>query len=232
VSRRRSLHLAAIVAGIAALVAVCLLVHPVREALGHAAAGDTTALREQLRGTGVAGVLLLYALMLAHAVVPFPAEITNLVCGFAYGIPGALAICITGWFVSAMVTYAIGRTAGRPLVTRLAGPERMAAAEALMERGGWPALLVLRLLPIVPFSGVGYVAGATRVPAFRFAWTSAIGAIPLIAIAVILGSRLEHFSVTDPLVWGTLGGFLLLFLISHPIVRRFQRARGRLREPV
>jgi uncharacterized membrane protein YdjX (TVP38/TMEM64 family) len=225
VDRRRSLHLAAIVAGIAALIAICLAVNPVREALDHAAHGDTTALREQLRGTGAAGVLLLYALMLAHAIVPFPAEITNLVCGFAYGIPGGLAICVTGWFASALLTYAVGRVAGRPLVTRLAGDERMLAAENLMERGGWPALLVLRLLPIVPFSGVGYVAGATRVPLVRFAWTSAVGAIPLIAIAVILGSRLEHFSVTDPLVWGTVGGFLLLFLVSHPIVRRFQRSR-------
>ena len=53
-------------AGVAALVALCLLVHPLREAIGHAAHGDTSALREQLRGTGVAGVVLLYGLMLAH----------------------------------------------------------------------------------------------------------------------------------------------------------------------
>jgi uncharacterized membrane protein YdjX (TVP38/TMEM64 family) len=225
VSRRRSLHVTAAVAGLAALLAACLLVGPVNEALRHAASGDTTALREQLRGTGAGGVILLYVLMLAHAVVPFPAEITNLVAGFAYGIPGAMAICISGWFASALCTYAIGRYAGRPLVERLAGPERMAAAEALMERGGWPALIVLRLLPIVPISGVGYVAGATRVPLVRFAWTSAVGMIPLIAIAVILGSRLEHFSVTDPLVWGMLGGFALLVAASHPIARRFQRAR-------
>jgi uncharacterized membrane protein YdjX (TVP38/TMEM64 family) len=224
-SLRRSPHLAAVVVGTAALIALCLLVHPVREALGHAAHGDTTALREQLRGTGAAGILLLYALMLAHAVVLFPAEITNLVCGFTYGIAGGIAIATSGWFLSALVTFAIGRVAGRPLVTKLAGAERMRAAEGLMERGGWPVLIVLRLLPLVPFSGVGYVAGATRVPLARFAWTSLIGSIPLIVIAVILGSRLQHFSVTDPLVWGTLAGFAALFLLSHPVVRRIQRAR-------
>lgn len=225
-TRRRSLHVLAVIAAVAALVATCLLVHPVREALGHAASGDTTALRDQLRGTGAGGILLLYALMIAHAVVPFPAEITNLVAGFAYGIPGGLAICATGWFASALATYAVGRVAGRPLIERLAGPRRIAAAEAMMERGGWPALLILRLLPVVPFSGVGYVAGATHVPLGRFAWTSAVGAIPLIAIAVVLGSRLEHFSVTDPLVWGMLLGFGLLFLVAHPLTRRWQRARG------
>jgi uncharacterized membrane protein YdjX (TVP38/TMEM64 family) len=231
VTRRRSLQVLAVIVSVGALVAVCLLVHPVREALGHAASGDTSALREQLRGTGVAGILLLYSLMLAHALVPFPAEITNLVAGFAYGIPGAMAICATGWFLSALLTYAVGRHAGRPVIVRLAGERRVEQAEALMERGGWPALLILRLLPVVPFSGVGYVAGATNVPLGRFAWTSAVGAIPLIAIAVVLGSRLEHFSVTDPLVWGMIGGFAALIAISHPLSRRWQRSRA-VREPV
>jgi uncharacterized membrane protein YdjX (TVP38/TMEM64 family) len=226
VTGRRSLQVLAVIASIAALGVIGLLIHPVHEAVGHAASGDTTALRRQLRGTGVAGVLLLYVLMLLHIVLLFPAEIINLVAGFTYGIPVAMAICVSGWFVSAMGTYALGRVAGRPLVAKLAGAERLASAEALMERGGWPALLILRLLPVVPFSGVGYVAGATHVPVGRFAWTSAVGAIPLIVIAVVLGSRLEHFSVTDPLVWGALGGFAALILISHPLTRRWQRSRA------
>jgi uncharacterized membrane protein YdjX (TVP38/TMEM64 family) len=226
VTHRRSLQVLAVIAAVATLVAVALLVGPVREAGGHAASGDTTALREQLRGTGVSGVLLLYALMLGHIVLLFPAEVINLVAGFTYGIPVAMAICVSGWFASAMGTYALGRIAGRPVVEKLAGARRLADAEALMERGGWPALLILRLLPVVPFSGVGYVAGATHVPVGRFAWTSAIGAIPLIAIAVVLGSRLEHFSVTDPLIWGSLGGFALLIAISHPLAKRWQRSRA------
>jgi uncharacterized membrane protein YdjX (TVP38/TMEM64 family) len=230
-ARRRSLQVLAVVLSVAVLGAIGLLVHPVHEAVGHAASGDTTALRQQLRGTGVSGVLLLYALMLLHIVLLFPAEIINLVAGFTYGIPIAMAICVSGWFASAMGTYALGRIAGRPLVAKLAGAQRLASAEALMDRGGWPALLLLRLLPIVPFSGVGYVAGATHVPVGRFAWTSAVGAIPLIAIAVVLGSRLEHFSITDPLVWGMLAGFAALFAVSHPLTRRWQRSRA-LREQV
>src|ERR1051325_5972259 len=108
-------------------------------------------------------------------------------------------------------------------MTRSAG----ASAERAIERGGWLALLLMRCLPIVPFSFVGYVAGATRVPFTRFAWTTAVGELPLIAIAVILGSRLEHFSATDPLIWATIGGFIVLVAISHPVVRRMQRARQR-----
>src|SRR3954453_8111918 len=217
-------------AGVALLAALCRRGHPRPGAIGHAASGDTGALREQLRGTGAAGILLLYGLMLAPIVVLFPAEITNLVAGFTYGIAGGLAICVSGWWLSAMGTYAVGRIAGRPVIDRLAGPARVAAAEGLMDRGGWPFLLVVRLLPFVPFSLVGYLAGATRVPLGRFAWTSAVGAIPLIALAVVLGSRLEHFSITDPLVWGSLAGFALLIGLGHPVGRRWRRSRA-LREP-
>ncbi len=221
---RRS-HIAAIAGAVVLLLGLCLLVHPVREALGHVVHGDTTALREQLRGTGAGGVLVLYALMIAHAVVVFPAEITNLVTGFTYGIPLGILICATGWLASGICTFFIGRHVGRPLLTRLAGDERTASIERAVERGGWTALLLLRLLPVVPFSFVGYVCGATRVPLTRFAWTTAIGQLPLIVIAVILGSRLEHFSATDPLVWGTIALFVVLFVASHPVVKRLQRTR-------
>lgn len=219
-------HAVYALAGVAVLVALCLLVHPLREAIGHAAHGDTSALRAQLRGTGVGGVILLYGLMLAHVVVIFPAEITNMVAGFTYGIPLGILICTTGWFLSGLGTYALGLIAGRPLVDKLAGPGRVAAAERMMERGGWQFLLVVRLLPFVPFSLVGYAAGATHVPLFRFAWTTFVGAIPLVTLAVVLGSRLSDFSITDPLVWGSILGFVLLIAIGHPVGRRFQ-ARAR-----
>jgi uncharacterized membrane protein YdjX (TVP38/TMEM64 family) len=221
--RRRTVQAGVGLAAAGAAVALYVLVHPLHDAIGHAAAGDTTALRRQLRGAGLGGVLLLYALMLSHIVLLFPAEITNLVAGFTYGFPLALLICETGWLLSALGTYALGRVAGRPLVTRIAGAERLQAAEALMERGGWPVLLVLRLLPIVPYSPVGYVAGATGVPLRRFAWTTAVGSAPLIILVIALGSRLEHFSVTDPLVWLLTVPLLLLVLASHPVGRRLQR---------
>jgi uncharacterized membrane protein YdjX (TVP38/TMEM64 family) len=221
--RRGSLQAGIGLATAGAFVAVYLFVTPVHDAVGFAAHGDTTALRQQLRGAGAGGVLVLYALMLAHVILPFPAEITNLVAGFTYGIPGALAICLTGWLLSALGTYALGRYGGRPLLARLAGTERLAAAEALVERGGWPVLVGLRLLPIVPYSPVGYVAGATRVPLRRFAWTTVVGSAPLIIIVIALGSRLEHFSATDPLIWLLMVPLLVLVAISHPLGRHLHR---------
>ena len=63
----------------------------------------------------------------------------------------------------------------------------------------------------MPFSLMGYVCGATRVPLFRFVWTTAVGYAPITAYFTYLGSKLEGFSVQDPIVW--IGGGALLICI-------------------
>ena len=56
----------------------------------------------------------------------------------------------------------------------------------------------MRLVPIVPFSLFSYAAGSARVPAGRFAWTTAVGYLPITAVFAYLGSRLEELSPDDP----------------------------------
>ena len=70
----------------------------------------------------------------------------------------------------------------------------------MIERGGVTLLIGVRLIPIVPFSLVCYAAGAARVPPWRFVWTTAVGYLPITALSVYFGTRLEGLSLTDPLV--------------------------------
>jgi uncharacterized membrane protein YdjX (TVP38/TMEM64 family) len=75
----------------------------------------------------------------------------------------------------------------------------------------------VRLIPIVPFSLTSYAAGAARVPPWRFLWTTAVGYLPITAYFTYLGSRLEGFSLEDPIVWIG-GGALLLLLLGFRYV--------------
>ena len=99
----------------------------------------------------------------------------------------------------------------RPLLYRIAGQERFERLERLVHRGGAPFLLGVRLIPIMPFSLMGYVCGAARIPLWRFTWTTAIGYAPLTAYFTYVGSRLEGFSAEDPIVW--IGGIVLIVCI-------------------
>jgi uncharacterized membrane protein YdjX (TVP38/TMEM64 family) len=97
---------------------------------------------------------------------------------------------------------------------------RFDRTEAAIERGGVTLLLAVRLIPIVPFSLVCYAAGAARVRPWRFAWTTAVGYLPITALAVYLGTRLEGLDLTDPLVLGSAAALLALLLVGNWIVRR------------
>lgn len=209
-------------AGTAALAALVVWVPPLHDAAFAAVRGDTGELRDQLRSQGGWGVVVLFAVVLAHAVVLYPAEIPTAAAGFVYGFWVALPMMVAMWLVSALVTYAIGRYGARSLLHRLAGPERFARAQATVLRGGIPVLIAARLIPVVPFSLTGYVAGAAHVPVVRFAWTTVVGFLPLTIVTTLLGSRLESLSLDDPLLYAAVLPIVALLLAARPLARRLR----------
>ncbi len=208
------------VAGVAFLAVLVFAVPALHDAVVAAIHGDTAEVRSQLNSLGVAGPLLIVALALLHAVVFYPAEIVDAAAGFAYGFFPALALTTTAWLLSAMLCYAVGRSLARPLLNRWLGRERFERTEAMIERGGPTLLIAVRLVPIFPFSLMCYAAGAARVPVWRYLWTTAVGYLPITAISVYFGTRLEGLSLTDPLVLGTATALLVLLLAGHWVVRR------------
>jgi uncharacterized membrane protein YdjX (TVP38/TMEM64 family) len=212
--------IAATLGGIVVLALLVIAIEPLREAAAAAVRGDTTEVRESLDSLGVAGPLLILALTLLHSFVFYPAEIIDAAAGFLYGFFPALGLAMAGWILSGLICFAIGRSLARPLLDRWFGVERFEQIEATIERGGATLLLAMRLIPILPFSLVSYAAGAARVPTWRFLWTTAIGYLPITAIAVYFGTKLEGLSLTDPIVLGTAAALLVLLFAGHRIARR------------
>ena len=206
-------------AGIALLALLVLTIGPLRDAVGDAISGDTGELRADLRGLGVGGALLVLLLGLVHVVVWYPAEILDAAVGFVYDFWVALPLIMFVWLVNALVAYWIGRHAARPLLYRFISRSRFDRLEALAERGGVTLLLGMRLIPIVPFSLFSYVAGAARVPLPRFVWTTLVGYLPLTAVFVYLGNRLEELSPTDPILWAGAAVLIALMLVTHRVGR-------------
>ena len=206
-------------AGIALLGGLVLAIPELRHAFEAAVRGDSAEVREELDGLGVTGPLLIIGLALVHAVVFYPAEIVDAAAGFVYGFFPALALVMTGWLRSGFLCYAVGRSVARPLLERWLGAGRFERTEAMIERGGVTLLIGVRLIPIVPFSLVCYAAGAARVPPWRFGWTTFVGYLPITALSVYFGTRLEGLSLTDPLVWGSALALLVLLLAGHRVVR-------------
>jgi uncharacterized membrane protein YdjX (TVP38/TMEM64 family) len=206
--------------GIALMAAMVLAIPELRDAFEAAVRGDSAEVRGRIEDLGAAGPLLILALALIHAVVFYPAEIIDAAAGFVYGFFPALALMMVSWLASGLLCFAIGCSVARPLLDRWFGAERFERTEAAIERGGATLMLAVRLIPILPFSLVSYAAGAARVPLWRFVWTTTLGYLPITALSVYFGTRLEGLSFTDPLVLGSAAALLALLLAGHWIMRR------------
>jgi len=193
-SRPPLIEIAITLAGIALLAGLVFAVPALHDAATAAIHGDTEEVRAEIDSLGLAGPLLIVVLALIHAVVFYPAEIVDAAAGLVYGFLPALALMMAAWLLSGLLCFAIGRSVARPLLDRWLGVERFERAEAKIERGGAKVLIVARLIPILPFSLVSYAAGAARVPVWRFTWTTAIGYLPITAISVYFGTKLDVLS--------------------------------------
>jgi uncharacterized membrane protein YdjX (TVP38/TMEM64 family) len=215
------------VAGIVLLALMVLVIEPLRTGVGDAVSGDTESLREELRDLGFAGALITLALALVHVVVWYPAEILDAAAGYVYGFWVALPLVMAGWLLNAAVAHQVGRHAARPLLYRVAGRERYLRLEHLVRAGGVTLLLAMRLVPIVPFSLFSIAAGSARVPMARFMWTTAVGYLPITAVFVYLGSRLEELSPTDPVLWVGVVVLVVLLLLTRRLARMLGQSPDR-----
>jgi uncharacterized membrane protein YdjX (TVP38/TMEM64 family) len=221
-AHRRGLALAAV--GVAVLlVLLAWRVPALHDALGHVLDGDTGALREQLRDLGAGGAVVLVVLVLVHTVVPYPAELALAVAGYVYGFWVGVPLMLGAWLLTGLLGYALGRALGRPAARRLLGAERVDRLAASLEHAGAFPLLASRLVPVVPFTLASVVPGALRVPIGRFAWTTVVGYVPMTCTVVLLGGRLEHLSLGDPLLWAAVAAILALLVAARPVLRRMER---------
>jgi uncharacterized membrane protein YdjX (TVP38/TMEM64 family) len=208
-----------------AITGLLFAIDPIRDAVSAAFSGDLGEMRSELDSLGGAAALVLIGIALVHSIVPFPAELPTAAAGFVFGFALGFPLMVFAWTLSCLVAYGLARGIGPPLLDRLVGRERMEATDRLIARGGWPILLAGRLIPVIPYNLVSYAAGATRVPLGRFAWTTAVGVMPLTALTALLGQRLQEPRFDDPVLWAILLGVIALLALAGPVGRRLRASQ-------
>jgi uncharacterized membrane protein YdjX (TVP38/TMEM64 family) len=223
-STKPKLELATGIAAIAVGIAVIAVVPELRHCVSLVLHGRFTELRAYIRSLGTGGFALLLGLMLVHAVIWYPSEIITATAGFVYGFVPGTAIAICGWVLAGLLTYALGRSVGRPLLQRLLG-SRFAQLASAIERGGIPLLLSARLIPIVPFALLGYAGGAVQVKLWRFTWTTFVGYLPLTAAVAYLGSQAQTLSTSNPIVWIVVAGIVAVLVGERVVSKRVAKRK-------
>lgn len=103
-----------------------------------------------------------------------------------FGIFEGVVFALLGSVLSASITYWCGRVLGRDTVRSLAG-DKINTLSRKLGRNGLVSTLLIRLMPIAPYSIVNIVAGATHIRFADFILGTFLGMLPgTIAIAAII----------------------------------------------
>lgn len=148
---------------------------------------STDAIRAVVAGSGAVGVLAFVAIYVACTLLVLPKAVLSITAGIAFGfLPGVVVVLVAAT-AGACAAFVVGRWLGRDAVERMAGPH-LARLDALVARYGFSAIVLMRLVPLIPFTVINYATGLTSVGFRSYAAATAIGIVPGTVAYVALGA--------------------------------------------
>jgi len=162
---------------------------------------------EQFKHSAVAPFLTLAAFVLgALMVVPVTAMIAVTV--LAFGPILGFSYALVGMTVSALLTFWIGKLLGRHSIQRLAGSRLHQLSRRLAQKGV-VAVVMIRLVPVAPFTIVNLIAGASHIRLRDFAFGTVLGELPgLLAISIFVNQ------ISDTIRYPTVTSIGMLAVIA------------------
>lgn len=125
-----------------------------------------------------------------------PRTVLAAVGGALFGAAAGTAYVLAGVTLGATVAFGVGRVLGRDFVApRLRG--RMGLVEAAVTRHGLLAVIVMRLIPLVPFGLANYAFGTTGVRRRQFVLGTLVGAAPATLAYALLGAAAMRRDATS-----------------------------------
>lgn len=143
----------------------------------------------EIRSWGAWAAVGSVLLMVAHSLIPFPAEFISFANGMLFGPLWGVIITWTGAMLGASLAFALARWCGRPFVDALMNEKHRAAVDRWARRQGVGVLLASRLMPLISFNVINYAAGLTPVSWWTFLWTTGLGILPITTLLVLTGDQ-------------------------------------------
>lgn len=161
----------------------------------------------------------------AHIVVttfPFPRTAFSLAAGLLFGPALGAPIAVAASTVSAVLAVLLIRALGWQLST-LVGHPGVDRLDERLQRRGWPSVLSLRLIPVVPFAMLNYAAGASSVRVVPYTLATLVGLAPGTVAVVVLGDALT--GRVDPLLVAVSAGIAAVGVVGLIYEARVHRRR-------
>ncbi|QQO21858.1 VTT domain-containing protein [Bradyrhizobium diazoefficiens] len=149
------------------------------------------------------------AAFVVGGLVVFPVLVLIAATAAALGPWLGFVTAMAGVLLSAFILFAIGRVLGKERLQHLLGRRAARIQERIVGKGIL-AVVVIRMIPVAPFSLVNIVAGASTLPVRDFLIGTMLGMMPGILAMAVLGAQIADLARNAS--WSNLSLLALAFL--------------------
>ncbi|ERI93817.1 SNARE-like domain protein [Clostridiales bacterium oral taxon 876 str. F0540] len=118
----------------------------------------------------------------------FPDSVLAIAGGMAFGLIKGSLLTIIGALCGGTLAFFIARYLGQDVIKRFIKKDISILGKHTQEKGFW-AILVLRLIPLVPFDVISYSAGLSEVKYKDFLLATLLGIIPGVMVFSNIGDK-------------------------------------------
>ena len=138
--------------------------------------------------------IVVYILM---TILMLPVTPASLAAGILFGPYWGILYILIASSTAASGAFFFSRWLGEGYVSRLVKKrfKKLDAFEARLEENGFPAVLILRLLPVFPFGALNYALGLTRVNFRHYLPATMIGILPASFSYALFGDAIIRMNI-------------------------------------
>ncbi|XP_022975692.1 uncharacterized protein LOC111475633 [Cucurbita maxima] len=144
---------------------------------------------------GVWGPVVLAIAYIPLTIMAVPASILTLGGGYLFGLPIAIVADSIGATAGAGAAFLLGRTIGKSfVVSKLKDYPQFRSVAIAIHRSGFKIILLLRLVPLLPFNIMNYLLSVTPISLGKYMLASWLGMMPITVALVYVGTTLKDLS--------------------------------------
>lgn len=132
----------------------------------------------------------LFAVMVIQTIIaPIPSEgVLIFVGAIGMSLVDIIIYGGLGLIVGSVIAFFVGRHGGKPIVKKILGEKWTSRVDGWVDNHGGKAILLTRLVPILPFDLISYISGVTSIKFSTYLLATALGAFPRCLVLAFLGA--------------------------------------------
>lgn len=189
-------------------------------------AGNLDQVMALIRSWGLAAPLMSVLLMITQAIVaPLPAFLITAANGMIFGAFWGALISLIGALLGALTSFSISRLFGEVALNKIVRNQK--ALDFIRHAGeqrGFYLILLARLLPVISFDFISYLAGLSGIPLRSFIAGTVLGMLPATIVYSLVGDKIPVMEEHSPLFL-TFTVVFIFILIVFSLVQSHRKGR-------